>query len=424
MQRDSLSFFKIIYFWISDCPHRLKIAFLVSCFAFAPMANAENTQAYQHDFAICAIFQNEADYLREWIEFHRLVGAQHFYLYNNRSDDHYLAVLQPYIDAGYVDLIDWSDPDFQASGQQRAYMDAISKAQNKVKWLAAIDIDEYLVPKTHDTVTALLAEYEQAGIGGLGVNRQMFGTSYVHKIGPRQLLTEELTLKAQEDHVENRHIKSIVRPEFVLEPAYTHHFDYKMGYIQINTNREPFTGPLSPEIVIDKIQINHYWTKDENFFYETKIPRWEEWGESMESIEKQVANLNQVKDDSISRFVPTLRQIMFPHHVWDPYHLNNEEGSKELVNDGSRDNKGLWAEDELPRGFNQKASLSMAETIVSNSAEKSFEEMPADLEGISQELENKAATFKKYFYLCSLPLLFAFLYKRRLKNRLAPLHHA
>ena len=36
-----------------------------------------------HYLAICAIYRDEAPYLREWIEFHRLVGVEHFFLYDN-----------------------------------------------------------------------------------------------------------------------------------------------------------------------------------------------------------------------------------------------------------------------------------------------------------------------------------------------------
>lgn len=50
--------------------------------------------------SICAIFRNEADYLKEWIEFHRLVGVEHFFLYNNFSEDAYLSILGDYIGQG------------------------------------------------------------------------------------------------------------------------------------------------------------------------------------------------------------------------------------------------------------------------------------------------------------------------------------
>ncbi len=35
------------------------------------------------------------------------MGAKHFYLYNNLSQDNYLEVLQPYIESGDVELIEW-----------------------------------------------------------------------------------------------------------------------------------------------------------------------------------------------------------------------------------------------------------------------------------------------------------------------------
>ena len=34
----------------------------------------------QYKVSIGAIFKNEALYLKEWIEFHRIVGVEHFYL--------------------------------------------------------------------------------------------------------------------------------------------------------------------------------------------------------------------------------------------------------------------------------------------------------------------------------------------------------
>ncbi|MBA3603349.1 MAG: glycosyltransferase family 92 protein [Parachlamydiaceae bacterium] len=266
---------------------------------------------YKYDFAICAIFQNEAPYLKEWIEYHKIVGAKHFYLYNNFSQDHYLTVLKPYISTGMVELIDWTEPDFQSYGQRMAYMDAIYKARGSAKWLAIIDIDEYLVPKANETIPELLSQFEKEGIGGVAINWQMFGTSYVPYINENQLLTEVLTLKAVEEHSENEHIKSIVRPEYVIEPPGIHNFNYRDGYFQVNTDHEAFTGAISPYIATDKMQINHYWAKDEAFFTSVKIPRRLNWGESMENIENRLNELNKVHDTSIDPYLPTLRQRMF-----------------------------------------------------------------------------------------------------------------
>lgn len=50
--------------------------------------------------AVCAIFKNEARYLAEWVTFHRLMGVQHFSLYNNGSADDWVRELIPELDAG------------------------------------------------------------------------------------------------------------------------------------------------------------------------------------------------------------------------------------------------------------------------------------------------------------------------------------
>src|SRR5919204_208118 len=50
----------------------------------------------------CAIYRDEAPYLREWIEFHGLVGVQRFFLYDDGSTDHHDEVLAPYIEDGTV----------------------------------------------------------------------------------------------------------------------------------------------------------------------------------------------------------------------------------------------------------------------------------------------------------------------------------
>ena len=37
--------------------------------------------------SIWALYQDEAPYMREWIEFHRLMGVEHFFLYDHDSAD-------------------------------------------------------------------------------------------------------------------------------------------------------------------------------------------------------------------------------------------------------------------------------------------------------------------------------------------------
>jgi len=43
--------------------------------------------------AICAVIQNDADYLQEWIDFHLKVGVDHFLLTNYNSKDNFQSIL-------------------------------------------------------------------------------------------------------------------------------------------------------------------------------------------------------------------------------------------------------------------------------------------------------------------------------------------
>ena len=285
---------------------------LYLAFSFCPFAFGK--EHYKYNLAMCAIFKNEAPYLKEWIEFHRLMGVKKFYLYNNQSTDNYQEILAPYIKMKIVSLQELPVP-FSNELQCKAYKDAFKKTAGKAKWLALLDIDEFLFPVQVDTLTEFLKDYED--FAGIGVNWQMYGTSYVTKIQDNRLLIECLTRKAPLLFRENIHIKSIVQPDKVADCTNPHSCHYKRGYYQVNSNKVPFSGPFSPYILVDKIRVNHYWTRDEYFFNHFKIARRQGWGEGLMSISDRLNNLNQEEDQekSIQRFCEPLRERVFQQKI-------------------------------------------------------------------------------------------------------------
>ncbi len=60
-----------------------------------------------HYLAACLVFKDAASYLDEWIRFHLRVGIEHFYFYDNGSDDDYEPVIRPFVDDGHVTLYKW-----------------------------------------------------------------------------------------------------------------------------------------------------------------------------------------------------------------------------------------------------------------------------------------------------------------------------
>ena len=114
--------------------------------------------------AICACFKNEEKYLREWIEYHLMIGVEHFYLFNNESSDGYIQILEPYITNGHVTV-----EDIPGKGvQYEAYKKCLDKHHQDVEWIAMIDLDEFITVKKKieagdslPKLTNLLARFEK-----------------------------------------------------------------------------------------------------------------------------------------------------------------------------------------------------------------------------------------------------------------------
>lgn len=263
-----------------------------------------------NQLSIGAIFKNEAPYLKEWIEYHLLVGVSHFFLYNNESSDDYRSILTPYIKEGVVTLKQWpkkrKETDWLAA-QQRAYSHCIRKAKGRFHWLALIDLDEFLVPVKEKSLISFLSSLGRT-IGAVHVNWQLYGTSGWNELPPKKLLIECLTQKAPSDYrrsegPDHRRTKSIVRPEAVQSFA-IHSGLYKKGFQAI---------PEDPSLIdIEDIRINHYWTRSERYFHEVKIKRRMEFSPLPKEVFFDIYNdCNQVEDPILLRYVPLLKEKIF-----------------------------------------------------------------------------------------------------------------
>lgn len=269
---------------------------------------------YQYQIAVAAIFRDEARFLSEWIEYHKLQGVEHFYLYNHLSDDNFAEVLAAYVDAGEVELYDWNfnPTSWEAWDkiQKSAYRHALKLAKKEAKWLAIIDIDEFIVPITDSPegmypLQGFLARYEKdSTIGGICLAWVFFGTSHVAKLEGNQLMIETLVLNGGPSCGGNADAilscgsyKSIVRPKYVKEISSPHHCNFIKGRRHLLAE-------------FKQAQLNHYWTRDEEFLYHTKIPRRGAWGQEADVILQWASGMNATTPygEPILKFVPALKK--------------------------------------------------------------------------------------------------------------------
>lgn len=202
----------------------------------------------------CAIFKDERPYLAEWLEFHLLMGIEHFYLYDNDSADRPLEVLAPYISDGIVSYRPWG----MHPGQLDAYWDCCQRNRGE-RWIAFIDIDEFLFsPIANGPISVLLEGLDD--FPGVVVNWSVYG--HGHQIQELDApVIERFTWRAVWDHTINRHVKSIVDPLRVrARPPDPHHFGYtELG--AVNWRGARATGPWFDEISHEGLRINHYISK-------------------------------------------------------------------------------------------------------------------------------------------------------------------
>jgi hypothetical protein len=209
----------------------------------------------EHYLCACAIYRDEAPYLAEWIEFHRLVGFERFYLYDNRSEDEHLEVLRPYIEEGLVVVHDW-DMSY-VPGQTRAYEHAVSTYRDEARWIAVFDIDEFLFSPTHRPVAEVLRDYEEWP--GVVVNAPRFGPSG-HRAKPDGLGIVSYTTHLQIGS--DCTVKSIADPAAVESARGSHLFNYHRRSA-VDENGYPVHIHATKVPSFERLRINHYFWKSE-----------------------------------------------------------------------------------------------------------------------------------------------------------------
>ena len=264
----------------------------------------------KHELAVVVIVKNEEPYIREWIEYHRLAGISHIYLYDNGSTDKTAEYVRPYADEGFVTMTY-----FPGRGMQTAaYNDALKKYGKDCRYMAFIDADEFLFSlkpdrKLPEVVEEIMKENPKAC--GLAVNWAMFGSAgfkecpksggvlsnYVYRAGPGERGTDC--------------VKTIVRPETVYRYNHPHFPEYMLGGFSVDENGRRAEGSRNPGPEPVRIRVNHYFTKSEEEWTERR-----KIGKADKKDEKDIRTIdefyrhdnNDIFDDSMSAFAAAIEE--------------------------------------------------------------------------------------------------------------------
>ncbi len=233
----------------------------------------------------------------EWIEFHRKQGVEHFYLYNNLSDDNYKEILEPYIHNQLVTLTEWPyDYDTRYGWnniQCNAYMDCAFNHNND-QWIAFIDTDEFIFCPNKTNLRTFLKQYKDCS--ALGIYWVMYGTSHVF-LEENESLLSRLVMRAEFSNPHNKQIKTLARPKDISGFSNPHFPGLKNNKIVVNEDKKPMSNHTC-----SKIRCNHYWSRDMDFFYNVKLPRREKMYQDSDVCREWEKLFNVVYDPILQNF--------------------------------------------------------------------------------------------------------------------------
>ena len=224
---------------------------------------------FLYDMAVVAIFKNEGKYLREWLDYHLLAGVEHFYLYNNDSSDDYAEILAPYVEKNLVTLID-----FPGNAMQHpAYNDAVEKYRFDCRYMAFIDLDEFIFPKTNRSIVEVVDEIlaGDARAQALGISWHIFGSNGQEKADYSVGVLERFTRRAPDKwenfmqldsknalRIGNMYVKLVANPRS-LKVLQGPHVGVHFGEnYTVNESGEKITDYSNENMSANKIALNHY----------------------------------------------------------------------------------------------------------------------------------------------------------------------
>jgi Glycosyltransferase family 92 len=260
--------------------------------------------------AVCAIFKDEAPYLLEWLAFHKLIGVDLFFLYDNDSSDGGSDIIARSDFARNVKLIPWSD----RPGQLSAYNHFRVHYAPQFTWVAFIDIDEFIMPVVGSSIRDIVLRPVYDPFAAILMQWRVFGPSGHHN-RPDGLVLENYTYRMPDQDSTSRHIKSLVRPEKLESIDYTPHAAECSGP-HCNTRGDPVLPyAIQPTECHDVMVVNHYFTKSRADWL-AKVRRGKADARDPVAnpynprVLSDVAGAATIEDFGALRFLPRLRTLL------------------------------------------------------------------------------------------------------------------
>lgn len=295
----------------------LMLFYNLICNPYIRLFGVKDKRNLKYRVSLCLIFKDEAPFLKEWIDYHRTIGIDHFYLYNNNSTDNFLEIIQEYIDQNIVTLIDWPEK----RSQNKCYEHCLRNFSKETKWIGYIDADEFVVPKYKEDFNEWLVNWER--FPAVKIDWLQFGTSgIVHHDYSKNVIEQYFSCW---DHFWLG--KTFVNTRYKVanwNTLYFHHHTYMYYHILgikmvvPAVNQFGYINPMGLSCGVGKhpikkatIQINHYYIKSWDI-YQNKMHKTDVFFDKNPKDNEKFFKREMMcicRDYTISRFLQKMKFI-------------------------------------------------------------------------------------------------------------------
>jgi hypothetical protein len=252
---------------------------------------------------IVCIAKKEHDYIEEFVKYHLELGFKYIYIYDNEDIPTYEHLLHKYNENIKVIHLPFNN---YVKPVQYVALDDFTKNYlftTDITHVAHIDIDEFIVLKTHVNICDFINDYIVGDCEGIGMNWKFFGSS-----GKTEKTNEPVTIRftmCEKDG--NKHIKTLFKKENFLCFNECHSVKLSKGNIK-STNGTIINGPFNNNIDFGVIQLNHYKCKTlPEFRYIRQRQRADVKGDIHENVDEsfRAFDINEIEDITACDFYKT-----------------------------------------------------------------------------------------------------------------------
>ncbi|MCU0800351.1 MAG: glycosyltransferase family 92 protein [Rhodobacteraceae bacterium] len=222
----------------------------------------------RHGIAIVLIVRDEAAHIAEWARFHAGAGVAAFFVYDNGCTDHTMPILREVL-ADRLTVVPWNQKfrdarrGHEIHNQVLAYGHAVRNFGSSFRWMAFIDVDEFLVPKQAASLPAALAHLDHCR--SLSLPWHMFGRNG-HDVPPEGGVIANYTRRNPDPMSKAKGLRNF---KMIVDPCHVTALKVHEMWVDGRTDScndlgvsFSLTARESPAFYsAAHVQLNHYYTR-------------------------------------------------------------------------------------------------------------------------------------------------------------------